>query len=444
MLRIHRILLLLSVGYTLAAGSSLAQDYKIHEPHPRLLLPPRKLALLQKERDRQSMRWLHFESLINSGSELPEPGLAKALYARVTGQSAPCQEAVRWALEAPPELRQKALVLDWCYELAPDAQLEALASALERELEVAGEDRSMPGIRSRLLAALALAERQPKLTAGQLQFILGQWWESVAVPSLRSSFVSGDRSDLLAACEILHAVRDNLKVDLRQSDSGLFRDLPLALLLAYYPAPYPGPRGELFLPASRGAAKPDLEQSLAARAAGLCLVSYDGGSEQSQFLQGFLMQDPYQMRDPRGAVYEFLWANPYRPGLSYHHAPLHFHSRALGALFARSSWNPDATWLGYLDGELQVYDPDGLKVVTAQPSSKPIQLGGAAVYVVQGQPLGKIQLPAVDAVFFIGLKPETEYTIEIESSKRFTESTDRAGILAIKPEGRPRGWIRLR
>ncbi|MGQ9634165.1 MAG: hypothetical protein ACUVXB_07940 [Bryobacteraceae bacterium] len=444
MLRIRPILLFLTSWLTLAVGSTPAQDYKIYEPHPRLLLPPRKLGLLQKERDRQSMRWLQFESLVKSASELPEPGLAKALYARATGESAPCQEAVRWALESPPDLRQKALVLDWCHDLASDAQLQALASALERELELAGEDRSIPAVRSRLLVAVALAERQPKLSAGQLQFVLSQWWESAAVPALRASFASGNRNELLAACEILHAVRDNLKLDLRQSEPDLFRDLPLALLLAYYPTPYPGARGELFLPAFKDAAKPDLEQAIAARAAGLCLVSYDGGSDQSQFLQGFLMQDPYQMRDPRGTVYEFLWVNPYRPGLSYHHAPLHFHSRALGALFARSSWNPDATWLGYLDGELQVFDPDGRKIVTAQPPSKPIQLGGAAVYVVQGQPPGKIQLPAADAVFFIGLKPETDYTVEMESSKRFTETTDRAGILAVNLEGRPRGWIRIR
>jgi len=436
--------LLLAFWLMLLCARSPAQDYRIYEPHPRLMLPPRKLALLQKERDRQSMRWLQFESVVKNASELPEPGLAKALYARVTGQAAPCLEAVRWALEAPPDLRQKALVLDWCHELAPEEQIQALALTLERELEAAEEDRSMPAVRGRLLAAIALAERRPKLTSSQLQAILGQWWENAAVPALRMSFVSGNRSELFAACEMLHAVQDNLKIDLRQPAADLFQDLPLALLLAYYPAPYPGPRGDVFLPASKGASKPDPEQALAARAAGLCLVSYDGGSDQSQFLQGFLMQDQYLMRDPRGAVYEFLWANPYRPGLSYHHAPLYFHSRALGALFARSSWNQNATWFGYLDGELQVFDPDGLKIVTAQPVSKPIQLGGAAVYVAQGQPPGKIQLPAVDTVFFTGLKPETEYVIEMESTKRFTESTDRAGLLAINLEGRPRGWIRIR
>ncbi|MCL6545791.1 MAG: hypothetical protein K6T61_11225 [Bryobacteraceae bacterium] len=434
---------MLAIWLILLCARSPAQEYRIYEPHPRLLLPPRKLALLQKERDRQSMRWLQFESVVNGAAELPEPGLAKALYARVTGQSAPCLEAVRWAQQAPPDLRQKALVLDWCHDLLQEAQIQELASVLERELETAEQDRSMPAVRGRLLAAIALAEKRPNLASSHLQAILGQWWENAAVPALRTSFASGNRSELFAACEMLHAVQDNLKIDLRQSDPDLFQDLPLALLLAYYPAPYPGPRGDVFLPASKGAGKPDPEQALAARAAGLCLVSYGGGSDQSQFLQGFLMQDHYLMRDPRGAVYEFLWANPYRPGLSYHHAPLYFHSRPLGALFARSSWNQDATWLGYLGGELQVFDPDGLKIVTAQPVSKPIQLGGAAVYVARGQPPGKIQPPA-DIVFVVGLKPETEYLIEMESGKRFTESADRAGILAVNLEGGPRGWIRLR
>ena len=54
-------------------------------------------------------------------------------------------------------------------------------------------------------------------------------------------------------------------------------------------------------------------------------------------------------------MYEFLWANPYQPGLSYFHIPLVFHDRLTGHVFARTSWDEDATWVGYFDGHLQMF-----------------------------------------------------------------------------------------
>ena len=37
------------------------------------------------------------------------------------------------------------------------------------------------------------------------------------------------------------------------------------------------------------------------------------------------MHDHFLMRGPFGSPYEFLWANPYQPGLSYYHVPLVLH-----------------------------------------------------------------------------------------------------------------------
>ena len=61
------------------------------------------------------------------------------------------------------------------------------------------------------------------------------------------------------------------------------------------------------------------------------------------------------MRGALGTVYEFLPANPYQPGLSYFHIPLVFHDAGTGHVFARTSWDEDATWIRYFDGHLQIF-----------------------------------------------------------------------------------------
>ena len=91
------------------------------------------------------------------------------------------------------------------------------------------------------------------------------------------------------------------------------------------------------------------------RAAGLAMVAYDTNALDSQLLQGWLMRDRFMMRGSLGAVYEFLWANPYQPGLNYDQVPLVFHEPYTGEVFARTSWDEDATWIGYFDGRLQLF-----------------------------------------------------------------------------------------
>ena len=45
------------------------------------------------------------------------------------------------------------------------------------------------------------------------------------------------------------------------------------------------------------------------------------------------------MKSGLGAVYEFLRANPYQPGLSYFHVQPVFHDADTGHIFARTSWD---------------------------------------------------------------------------------------------------------
>ena len=67
------------------------------------------------------------------------------------------------------------------------------------------------------------------------------------------------------------------------------------------------------------------------------------------------MHDRFVLRGPFGAPYEFLWANPYLPGLSFYHMPLFFHDQRRGELYARSTWDDDARWIGYRRGRAQVF-----------------------------------------------------------------------------------------
>jgi hypothetical protein len=422
----------------------MTQEFRVYTEHPRLFLQPRKLGLLQKEKQRQSVRWQQFEALMKAGGALPEPGLANALYSQVSGEASYCAKAVDWAQADGAGLRQLALVFDWCQPSLTERTSEALATKIERGMQATSKDSSVPAVRDRVLAAVALAEHSPGPSEQQLRLAVEQWWRGQMVPALNSGRDAIPRDQLLALFEIFHVVRDNLKLDLRDSAPGYFGDLPAFLMLGYYPSPYPAAENQYYIPAVKGGGQPDVQRAALARAAGLCLVSYDASSEEQQFLQGWLTQDRFMLRSAFGAPYEFLWENPYQPGLSYYHFPLFFHNKSVGALFLRSSWDEDATWLGYLDGELQIFDRSGLKIVTGQPASKPIRIGNAAVYVLTGERSFRVTPPAVDTVFFLGLRPNAAYTVEVQGEKRATGRTDPGGILAVSVLERPGAEVRIR
>ena len=120
-----------------------------------------------------------------------------------------------------------------------------------------------------------------------------------------------------------------------------------------------------------------------ARAAGLSMVAYDNNGLENQFLQGWLIQDRFLMMTSFGAPYEFLWANPYQPGLSYYQLPLVFHDPNSGALFVRSGWDEDADWFGLYAGEAELFHDGHVTVVNQGASGssapKPLQLGDASV-----------------------------------------------------------------
>jgi hypothetical protein len=417
-----------------ARPQSTGEDFRVYTEHPRLFLQARKLRLLKREKDRQSPRWQQFEMLMAGKAQMPEPGLSLALYSQVSGEGSFCEAALRWGQGSGADLRQLALVFDWCQPSLSAQASEAMAARLERSIVAASGRAGVAAMRDRVLAAIALAGHRQAASERELRFAVENWWRGQIVPAVESHIDALPRDDLLALGETLHAVRDNLNIDLREPIKEFFRDLPAFLLTSYYPGPYPAPENEFHIPALKGGGEPDLRRAALARAGELNLVAFDPNTRESQFLQGWLMRDQLLMRGPLGIPYEFLWANPYLPGLSYYHAPLFFHDQRLGRLFVRSGWDEDATWLGYFDGELQVFTKDGLNIVKQQPSSKPLRLGDVAVIAASGATSFRLEAADLWHVFMLGLRPGSNYEVKVGDAKPVQDTADSGGILHISLE----------
>lgn len=69
---------------TVMPVTGLAQDvdYQVYTEPPRLLLNQRRLRLLKRERERESLRWQQFDSLMRGKARMSEPGFALALWGR--------------------------------------------------------------------------------------------------------------------------------------------------------------------------------------------------------------------------------------------------------------------------------------------------------------------------------------------------------------------------
>ena len=426
----------------LGLWQALAQDFKIYTEHPRLLLRPQRLRLLKREKERQSMRWRQFEMLMTGKAAMPEPGFALALYYQVSGNQEAGQEAVNWALGASADLRQAALVFDWCQPVLSEQQSQALAGRLQRGIEQTARSNSLADARARVLAAVALADHLPGVSEPALESVVERWWNRDMVPALKAGRNLVVRDDLYALFEMLHVARDNLNLDLREPVPGFFKPLPLYHLMSYYPASYPAAENEYRIPAGREA-QPDLRGAALSRAAEFAMLAYDPNIVETQYLQGWLMHDRFLLRGAFGIPYEFLWANPYHPGLSYYNLPLVFHDELFGRLFLRSSWDDDARWLGYFDRQLQVFEKGEPRIVPLKSAANPMVIGDAAVIAARS-PLRFRLEGEVNVVFVIGLEPRRGYDVEVDDEEMREETTDRGGILTLAFPGGLRGGVRIK
>jgi len=426
-----RLMLLLSLCLPVFTQTANEENYKTYTEAPRLLLRPQRLRLLTREKERQTIRYQQFDGFIANGAAMPEAGFAWALAGRISNSADLCASAYAWTAKSKEaDTRQRALVYDWCSALLPVAQAQALGETLRKSVPAITDFRSL---RDRAFVALAIADLDPALSARILGETVQHWHTKIA-PGLRVS-TAVDSAQLYPILELLHVVRDNLEIDLRQDSPQYFLDLPLTQMLGYYPAPYPGPDNEFRVAFFTGDGEPDLKLATMLRAAELSLVSLDNNAELAQSLQGWLMQDRYLLRSPLGIPYEFLWANAYQPGLTYHHLPNSFHDKRKGRLFIRSHWEEEARFLCYYDGKIQLFEDGKRKVLKVSPSTPAVEMGGATI-LVGGQDLLKpiqFELHGGDreAWYIVGLKPNLIYDIEIDDQELDEARTDSGGILSL-------------
>jgi hypothetical protein len=441
-------------GGLLTAQTPADEDFHVYRDAPRLLLTPQRLRLLQRERERQSPRWEQYDALMSGGAapatSAAEPGFAWALYYQVTHQANAAKQAIDWALGNATDLRQIALVFDWCGPAMTPAQSDRLAGKIQTALAKPATD--VRGQSARVFAAIALADRLPDQGNAVLSEIVQKWWRAQIVPQLASSG-NGPRPALpreqrYALYEMLHVLRDNVKIDLRESAAGYFKDLPLAHLTGHYPAPITasengGPEDEFLIPVYLHEGDPDPADAAMSRAAGLAMVAYDTNALDSQLLQGWLVRDRFMMRGSLGAVYEFLWANPYQPGLNYDHAPLVFHEPFTGEVFARTSWDEDATWIGYFDGRLQLFQNGRLQTLRQGAAVSPVQVGTATITSAPAKDAAKFR-STNETLFVLGLAPRSEYAVEIDDQELELLDTDAGGTLMVPTSGSADAGVRVK
>jgi hypothetical protein len=442
-------------GLTLQAQNPPAQNrpdsFKVYSERPRLLLRPARLRLLRRERERRSLRWDQFETLWTAGASFPEPGWAQALRFQIADDRDAGTRAVAWAVgpadpSRPEDLRQMALIADWCAPLLSRDDQTQLFAKLQRAAADPRPAKTLTEARSKVFAAIVLAEAQPPVSEKAIQNVFDTFWTPF-IASLRSAKSTVSNADAYALLEMMHALRDNLNFDLRETFPEWFKQYPLLHLLAHYPAPWPGAENEFRIPADGTIEKtgPDVRKAALSRAAELAMVAFDANAASSQLLQGWLTNDRFLMRGGYGIPYELMWANPYQPGLSYYHAPLALHDEIGGQLFVRSTWEDDAAWIGFFDAQLQIFKEGEVTRADPGKSREPLDIDTAIIFFAREAKRFPVAREGKDekdaAVFIVGLDPGRAYHVEVDGEEMTEERADPGGIVFLPAV--PSGGVRL-
>ncbi len=415
------------LAFPAAAAALCAQsdeDFQVYTEHPRLLLPARRLRLLQRERERTSPRWQQFETLVAGKVQMPEPGFAWALYGQLAKSDDFARQAVTWALKAN-EIRQIAIVLDWCQAVLKEPEAAALQAKLTNLLATRPAARTLPVMRDRAFAAIVLGGDAAKK---ELEAIVKGWWRAEVAPAIKAGKYRYSREESHALFELLHAIRDSINIDLREDAPKYFKELPAYHILSYYPATFPAAENEYRIPFYDGGGEPDLRVAALARATDLSMVAFDTNAQETQFVQGWLIHDRFLMRGTFGIPYELLWANPYQPGLSYYHLPLAMHQSTAGRLVLRSSWEDDATWFHYGDGKVQVFE-EATRKDRSMKSPAPIDIAGTVVHFGRDNMEFRVESDELQNIYVIGLEAHTGYDVELDDHEITEHTTDAGGIL---------------
>jgi hypothetical protein len=420
-----------------ASRSSSAVDYLIDGERPRLLLPQRRLRLLRRERERETVRWVQFQTYMAGGAEMPEKGFAGALYYIISGSQEHGRDAIAWALGQGADTRQVALVYDWCHPLLTPSQAARLEARLKAAIEKTASATDVPTVRARLMAAIALSGRVRPLAEQTIRDVVEGWWKSQVLEPIGAQRVPFQLSDHYPLMEIFHVVRDNLDIDLREPAAKFFTTLPVFHLLSHYPAPYPAPENDYRIPLMAAHDQPDLRDAVFSRAAALAMVAFDTNSTEMQFLQGWLINDRFILRSPYGIPYEFLWANPYQPGLSYHYLPNVFYDPPTGRLIVRSTWEDHAVWLYQAPGRMQMFRDGEIVNLKQESLREPIFMGNTVLLPANLSAQFRIKTETPGYYYVFGLKPNTRYELEVDDEEMVEYESDVGGVLELRfPEGR--------
>jgi hypothetical protein len=440
------------------AAQTRPDGFKVYSDAPRLFLRPARLRLLRRERERQSLRWEQFEGLWTGNAPFAEPGWTAALRYQIAQDAAAGKKAVAWAAGPGTDIRQIALVADWCAPLFAGTDQSRIFGKLQRSL-ASPAPKTLGEARNRVLAAIALSETQPDLAEKAIGEVFDGFWLGF-IASLKGAKTRVPNADASALLELLHALRDNINFDLRDTFPAWFKEYPLIHLMAHYPPPFPASENEYRIPADTEIDKrgPDLNKAVLSRAAELAMVAYDSNAPETQLLQGFLMNDRFVMRGTAGIAHEMLWANPYQPGLSYYHVPLAQHDAIGGQLFVRSAWEDDASWIGFFDGQLQLFADGSVTRVDPKLAHEPMDIEEATIFFARDAkkfrvpqhkpeapgdvpPGAAVADPGVD-VFIVGLEPRRPYHVEVDGEEMIEETADPGGIIFL-PGVPPGAGVRL-
>jgi hypothetical protein len=420
-------------------AQAVPDSYRVYSETPRLLLRPARIRLLRRERERRSLRWDQFETLWTAGANFPELGWVQALRYQVADERDAGTRAVAWAVGPGDDIRQIALIADWCAPIISKDDQSLIFAKLKRELTDPRPVKNLAEARNRIFAAVVMTDADPRGSEKTLQTVLEGFWMGSLIPALRSAKTNVSNPDGYALLEIMHVVRDSLNFDLRETFPKWFEQYPLLHLMAHYPAPWPGSDNEFRIPADETIEKrgPDIWKATLSRAAELAMVAFDANVASSQLLQGWVTNDRFLLRGASGIGYEFLWANPYQPGLSYHHVPLAFHDEIGGQLFVRSSWEDDAAWAGFFGGQLQLFEEGSVTAIDPRLEREPLDLESAVVFFARETK--RFQSPALkdgneesgSNIFLVGLEPGKAYHVEVDGEEMVEERADPGGIIYL-------------
>lgn len=384
------------------------------------------------------------KELLAQPGQLQEPAFAEALAYQAGGDESQGRAAVEWALAAAErdfskagDLRQGSLVFDWCQPLLSGEERSKIAAGLAAAItaETNASETSLMRTRDALLASISVSGIWPgaEEATGKL---LNQKWTAELLPEMEAGRAADRAQELQAALEICMAVRHNLDRDLWSESPQPFRDVAMARIFSYLPDDLDTKEGRVHRPSIVPSGSDPETEGIVGRVAEMTLVSYDSRSQGSQFLQGWLRSDAHTLRGGYGAPYEFLWLNPYLPGLSPASGPQSAYDPTRKRFFARNGWGKDDLWLGFFDGALLRYEGGALVPVEPDNRAEAISFPGFAIALPEEN--AKFQAKVLESnqnygqhVYLLGLDDERRYEIKIGDAD-WEDYQPRGGVIALK------------